>query len=229
MGGVSYDPNTTYVVVASEYSGLFESLEDLNSNMYSYESDFTYSNNITNLNMNFNSNADANSTFFSPTFISQVILGNNVSKITDIAFQSCSLLSSITIPSSVTSIASNAFDGISKNVTLNWGGTNIVVPDYFYNNLNLNGYNVTYYPSYTPPSPTTTVEATYTLTSSGTDATGNVVTTTSSFTASASGDSIESATNSMHDHAHKNFLLPNTTKFSRKHQNDTHTLTFTYK
>jgi len=72
----------------------------------------------------------------------------------------------------------------------------------------------------TPPQ--STVAATYTLTSSGRDANGNVVTATSSFTASASGDSTESATNSLHDHAHKIFLLPNTKKFSRKYRNTTH-------
>ena len=58
--------------------------------------------------------------FRNKTSLSEITLGNTVSKIDDCAFDGCSGLASITIPSSVTSIGNYAFDGCVglKNLTI---------------------------------------------------------------------------------------------------------------
>jgi len=144
-------------------------------------------------------------------------------------------LTTISISNSVTSIGIYAFDYITynapHNVTLNWGSNEYVV-NYFYTNLTNNGYNssynynVTYNPQY--PTTQSTVAATYIVTSTGTDAKGNVVTASSSFTASARGDSTESATNSLNDHTHNKFLKETITAFSSKYKNCSHTVEITH-
>jgi len=268
-----YDPDTTYLFYTNY---LFSVIADCNSNFYYTTEDNlnVYENDDANLNINFSGPAPQSITYnyLEVPLFTEVILGKNVSYLDNNTFSMCANMSNITIPSTVTSIgsnaftgcsnlsnitidssvistsisiASNAFDGISKNVTLNWGN-NRYVAEYFYNNLTLNGYNVTYNPSYTPPSPTITVEATYTLTSSGTDptsngasasstfavgdteSTGNVVTASSTFTASASGINKDDAIKSLNKHVHDTFVSPTVSKFSSKYQNISHNLTFTH-
>lgn len=164
------------------------------------------------------------------TSLPSITIPSSVTTIGTYAFVGCRKLSSITILSSVITIGSYAFDGISWNtytVTLNW--TSEYVANYFYTNLTQKGYNVTYYPRYQPAPTTATVSATYTLTSSGVDpATGNVVTASSTFSATASGNTKDDATTSAHSYAHNNFVLPSASNFSLNYTNVTHSITYSH-
>ena len=182
--------------------------------------------------------------------LNSVIIPDSVTSIGEFAFYGNYPLTTISVGNSVSSIGSYAFMYIALNspndLTLNYG-TNEYVYNYFYTNITNNGYNNSSYTvnvTYNPPYQTT-VEATYTLTSSGTDptgngasstfavggteSTGNVVTASSTFTASASGINKEDAIKSLIKHVNEKFVSPKVIEFSSKYRNDSHNLTFTHK
>jgi hypothetical protein len=74
-----------------------------------------------------------------------------------------------------------------------------------------------------------TVSASYTLVSSGVDANGNAVTASSSFSATASGDTLESALASLGKHTNKNFIEVKIRDFSCYNKNTTHSIEFAIK
>uniref|UniRef100_A0A6C0E7I1 Leucine-rich repeat domain-containing protein n=1 Tax=viral metagenome TaxID=1070528 RepID=A0A6C0E7I1_9ZZZZ len=176
---------------------------------------------------------------FSDCNLNSVTIPDTVTSISEFAFYGNYNLTTISIGNSVSSIGDDAFMYIARNspnnVTLNWG-SNEYVANYFYTNITNNGYNnsytvnITYNPPYTPtlPSPTTTVAATYTVTSSGRDLAGNVVTGSSTFSATASGNSKNDAIKSSHTHANDIFVLPTVSDFSSKYTNVTHTITYSH-
>ena len=220
-----YDKNTTYLVFTHDnaFNGN-ETVEDLNGNVYILNDRFpynatlnpfyTYSNNIKNLNdIDFYWDKGQLPT---PPFnnnFTKVILGENVTSIGEHAFLGCFNLQIVYI------VADNKLGIPSPATNVYFFGATV--------NTKL---------------PTITVGGTYTLTSSGTDtisngafavdspeSTGNVVTASSTFTASASCINTDDANKSLIKHVCEQFILPKVNDFSSKYRNDSYNLTFTHK
>jgi len=227
MGEPQYDPAVTYIVYSS-YQNI-NPFSDVNKNTYflygpvvSGES-VTYQCTGTNITPNFNFSSSYPDLENMNKLMTTVILGTNCISISENAFEGCGALSYVTIGDSVTSIGEDAFYDCTNLKTVYIARDNKL-------NIPVPAKNVLFFGATVTtelPRTTITLGATYKITSAGVNRnTGIAVTANATYSATASGDTLESAVVSLGNHVNRNFIQGNIFDFLRNNKNTNYNIEF---
>lgn len=245
MGDSQYDPTITYIVYSS-YQNI-NPFSDVNNNTYFLYGEVvpgesvTYQCTGTKIIPNFNFSSDPTLESMNK-LMTTVILGTNCISISENAFEGCGALSYVTIGNSVTSIGEGAFSGTNLSTVTIPDSVTSIGEDAFYGCFNLQtvyiadnqlgipspATNVSFFgATVTTELPTITVGGTYKITSAGVNRkTGIAVTATATYSATASGDTLKSAFESLGYCANIDFIQGNVFDFSRYNRNAKHIIEF---